>query len=129
MYVYVYIYIYTYIHIYIYIYIYRPRRGGAERDVLSGSGAKDYTPDLTKMKVHGKMSLKVHWIIPVQIHWTSDNPLENTTEKSGVSAVALIDTGTSTIQAPESLQNIEDLYLKVDMKNNKRACRTYYVQR
>ena len=43
-------------------------------------GAKFYTPDITNMTIHWNMPL-IHWTIPVKIHWTSDNPLENTTEK------------------------------------------------
>ena len=35
--------------------------------------AKYYTPAITQMNIHWKMSLKVHWTIPVQIHWARDN--------------------------------------------------------
>ena len=44
-------------------------------------GAKDYTPEFTKVKFHWKIRLIIHWAIPVKIHWGSDNPLENTTDK------------------------------------------------
>ena len=55
---------YTYIYIYIYI----------ERE-------RDFTPDITNMKIHWKMPLRIHWEIQVKMHWGSDNPLENITEK------------------------------------------------
>ena len=45
-------------------------------------GANDYTPDLTRVKFHEKMSLRIHWTLPVKIHWKSDNPLGNTAEES-----------------------------------------------
>ena len=44
-------------------------------------GAKDYTPDVTKVNFHRNMPLKICWLVPVKIHWASDTPLENTTEQ------------------------------------------------
>ena len=40
--------------------------------------AKDYMPDLAKMKSPWKMPLEIHWTIPATIHWTSDSPLDAT---------------------------------------------------
>ena len=53
----------------------------ARQSLLGGagswsSGQKDYTPNLTKMKMCWKMPLKLIWKVPAEIHWTSDNPLE-----------------------------------------------------
>ena len=62
----IHIYIYVCIYIYIYIYIYR---------------AQDCTPELTKGKFHGNMSLTIHRTFLVKIHWESDSPLENTSEQ------------------------------------------------
>ena len=45
------------------------------------TGAKDSTPEITKVKLHWKVPVNVHWKFPVEINWKSDNPLENTTEK------------------------------------------------
>ena len=56
--------------VYIYIYIY-----------ILLVGAKDYTPEITKVKFHWKMPREIHWTIPIKTHWRSDNPLGNTTEK------------------------------------------------
>ena len=43
----------------------RPHRRPAIR-------AKDYTPEITKVKLlelHGKMPLKIHWTVLMEIHW------------------------------------------------------------
>ena len=45
------------------------------------AGAKDYTPEITKMRIHRKLPLKIHLTILGEIHWKSDNPLEDTTDK------------------------------------------------
>ena len=37
-------------------------------------GAKDNTPDLTKVKIRWKTPLRIHWKVPVKLHWRSDNP-------------------------------------------------------
>ena len=43
-------------------------------------GAKDYTPELTKVKRRWKMPLKISWTVPVKIRRKSDNPFENATD-------------------------------------------------
>ena len=83
---------------YIYIYIYYEghdlplhgyhRRAGLDQplgrahcDGLLELRATCYTPEITKVKLHGKMPLRVHWKIPVDIHWTSGHLLEHTAEQ------------------------------------------------
>ena len=44
-------------------------------------GAIYFTPEITTNHIHWKMLLKIHWSCLVQIHWTSDNTLDNTTDK------------------------------------------------
>ena len=41
-------------------------------------GARDYTPDIAKVKFHWRMQLNIHWTIPVKIQRKSGNPLEHT---------------------------------------------------
>ena len=95
------IYIYIYIHTHTHTHTaaaagVRPdaptshRRRSADSSTKKGARlgirGKYYTPDLTQMDIHWKMSLKVQRTIPVNIKWTSDNPWE----KQGRSLTPLI---------------------------------------
>ena len=54
-------------------------------------GAKPYTPEITKVKFHRKVSVNVHWTFPVKstgevtILWkiplTNEDPLQHATDK------------------------------------------------
>ena len=93
IYVYTYVYIYIYIHTYtrihtsyIHVYIYpllcsrTPASSKATRR-SSRIGAKDCTPEITKVKFQWKVPVNVHWNFLVKIHWKSVNTLKNTTDK------------------------------------------------
>ena len=73
---------YTYIYIYIYIYTLRLRRLDREKAALrAGFGAKKLHARNHKSELPLENAAEIHRAILVNNRWTSDNPLENTTDK------------------------------------------------
>ena len=54
---------------------------GAAKAAVPGSGAKDHTPEITKVTFHWKLPLEIQWKFPQTYHWESDSPFENTADK------------------------------------------------
>ena len=64
-----------------------------------GIGARDRTPELTKVKVHWKYPVETHWKTPLGIRWKSDESLEHA------------------IESEHQLENATEIHRKMPLKS------------